>query len=909
MRVYTPLGKKQHGTFALDLASKVLPFCAEYFNIKYPIAIPDFAFGYGQLRSLLIDPKSSSLTVRQRNAMTISHELAHQWFGNLVTMDWWTDLWLNEGFARWIQYLAVDRFYPERDVFSQFLVLDALKSSHPIEVPIGHPAEIDGIFDTISYAKGSSVIRITGKSGDQAIIDEAKNRFHQYMNGNLIDPNIRPAVYVVVSPYGDENSALSRIGRDISGLCNFVDEKITSEIQSFFDSANTSTVTLTEVLRFYKTTKGSKLRIMRQIHKNFNIVCLFDAYINFEENIDIQQIFKELDQCEQYIQSISSSNQLIFIVSNNFGQELIPRIHQLSQVYSIYIYCHHEQEFNQHWTEQYNKVKGIYYEIDQLIASIKSNEVGIRAITAVDEPLSMSICNVSNDYEQTTSDLDGRFVHSQLLIDCLLRMEPLSTDKNEFISFCLNEYHDNEDMLKIIKEFEDDYSTDRVIWWYTRETFIYRLLNKSLRIQNIDLLFTLRFLIRDIEQQLQQHQCSSPITVYRGQLISIEELELLKQSKGKLISMNSFLSTSLNRNTALVYLNTNMNDNTRLQRILFEIDADPCRNDIKPFANISSFSYFPTEDEILMMLGSVFRVNNLYLDEDQIWIMNITLCSDNDHDLKLIVDCMKNQYGSEQTRLLLFGHVLVDMAYFDDAEKYYHRLLKDLSSDDKDICNCYHALGKVTCEKGNYDASLIWLYKSLEIMKQKLKKNHSQIGFIYTSIGEVYQKQGNIKQALDSYEKALNIWMKTYNNDKHEYVAWCFNNIANIYVMEKKYSEALEYHKKALEIKEKLLPSSHPCLGNTYLNIGNVYYHIGQYDTALKNYELSKKTYEISLTPQHPSIASVLKNIGIIYEVKCDFSEAMKCYKQAYSIRQTCFSLSHPDITDIIHDIERISNK
>ncbi|CAF4446317.1 unnamed protein product, partial [Adineta steineri] len=93
--------------------------------------------------ALLIDPKSSSLTVRQRNAMTISHELAHQWFGNLVTMDWWTDLWLNEGFARWIQYLAVDRFYPEwdvwtqyvADVFSQFLVLDALKSSHPIEVP------------------------------------------------------------------------------------------------------------------------------------------------------------------------------------------------------------------------------------------------------------------------------------------------------------------------------------------------------------------------------------------------------------------------------------------------------------------------------------------------------------------------------------------------------------------------------------------------------------------------------------------------------------------------------------------------------------------------------------------------------------------------------------------------------
>ncbi|CAF3876821.1 unnamed protein product [Adineta steineri] len=213
MRVYTPLGKKEHGNFALDLASKVLPFYAEYFNIKYPIAkadqiaIPDFAsramenwglITYREI-ALLIDPKSSSLTVRQRNAMTISHELAHQWFGNLVTMDWWTDLWLNEGFARWIQYLAVDRFYPEwdvwtqyvADVFSQFLVLDALKSSHPIEVPIGHPSEIDGIFDTISYAKGSSVIRMLHDYiGDDAFRKGLHNYLKDYSYKNTVTFNL-----------------------------------------------------------------------------------------------------------------------------------------------------------------------------------------------------------------------------------------------------------------------------------------------------------------------------------------------------------------------------------------------------------------------------------------------------------------------------------------------------------------------------------------------------------------------------------------------------------------------------------------------------------------------------------------------------------------------------------------------
>ncbi|CAF3126914.1 unnamed protein product [Rotaria sp. Silwood2] len=159
MKVYTPVGKKEHGQFALDTAAKVLPFYADYFNIQYPIAkadqiaISDFAAGamenwglitYRETR-LLIDPKFSSMDTRQRVAGTVSHELAHQWFGNLVTMDWWIDLWLNEGFARWIQYLAVDKYYPEfdiwtqyvADVFTTFLISDALKSSHPIEVPIG----------------------------------------------------------------------------------------------------------------------------------------------------------------------------------------------------------------------------------------------------------------------------------------------------------------------------------------------------------------------------------------------------------------------------------------------------------------------------------------------------------------------------------------------------------------------------------------------------------------------------------------------------------------------------------------------------------------------------------------------------------------------------------------------------
>uniref|UniRef100_U3KGK1 Aminopeptidase n=1 Tax=Ficedula albicollis TaxID=59894 RepID=U3KGK1_FICAL len=176
VRIYTPVGKAEQGRFALEVAAKTLPFYKDYFNVPYPlpkidlIAIADFAAGKVTrfITALLIDPKNSCSSSRQWVALVVGHELAHQWFGNLVTMEWWTHLWLNEGFASWIEYLCVDHCFPEYDIWTQFVSadytraqeLDALDNSHPIEVSVGHPSEVDEIFDAISYSKGASVIRM-----------------------------------------------------------------------------------------------------------------------------------------------------------------------------------------------------------------------------------------------------------------------------------------------------------------------------------------------------------------------------------------------------------------------------------------------------------------------------------------------------------------------------------------------------------------------------------------------------------------------------------------------------------------------------------------------------------------------------------------------------------------------------
>ena len=132
VRVYTPVGKAEQGKFALDVAVKTLPFYTDYFNVAYPlpkmdlIAIADFAAGamenWGLVtyreHLLLVDPVSSTAHTKQFVALVVGHELAHQWFGNLVTMEWWTHLWLNEGFATWIEYLCVDHTHPEYEIWT-----------------------------------------------------------------------------------------------------------------------------------------------------------------------------------------------------------------------------------------------------------------------------------------------------------------------------------------------------------------------------------------------------------------------------------------------------------------------------------------------------------------------------------------------------------------------------------------------------------------------------------------------------------------------------------------------------------------------------------------------------------------------------------------------------------------------
>ncbi|KAH9512989.1 hypothetical protein Btru_035539 [Bulinus truncatus] len=224
IRVYSTPDKVNQTLYALDMAKHTLDTYEELFNVSYPlpkqdlIAIPDFVSGamehWGLITfresRLLYDPHLSSISGQRDVALVVAHEMAHQWFGNIVTMDWWNDLWLNEGFASYMAYLGVDGKETNWNILNRFLDLnlfpvlmeDSQISSHPIIVPVNSPNEITSVFDAISYSKGASVIRmLEALIGNKKFFYGISLYLKKYQWGNAITDDLWESLFNVSVGY------------------------------------------------------------------------------------------------------------------------------------------------------------------------------------------------------------------------------------------------------------------------------------------------------------------------------------------------------------------------------------------------------------------------------------------------------------------------------------------------------------------------------------------------------------------------------------------------------------------------------------------------------------------------------------------------------------------------------------
>ncbi|CAF0891158.1 unnamed protein product [Didymodactylos carnosus] len=481
--------------------------------------------------------------------------------------------------------------------------------------------------------------------------------------------------------------------------------------------------------------------------------------------------------------------------------------------------------------------------------------------------------------------------------------------KMEMLTECESYYRDNAKELEKINDFRLNYSSDAAVSWYTRDSFVYRLLNKALRTRDIDIIFKFRFFIGDLYRQLQNEYSEFMerftddehfLTVYRGQHLKADELQELKDNIDRLISMNTFISTTCDKGVASI-LAGDGSLSPILESILFEIQINTSI-DTKPYANIKELSVMNDEDEVLFSPGTIFRIKSVEKAKGMgIWSVKLLLHRDSDEQLKMLSKQIREETDGPSD-LNTLAHLLIQMGEYAKAERYFGRLINDTSPNDPLMGAVYNNIGLVYKYQGEYSKALKYYEQTLEIHLKTMGTNHPSVATTYSNIGDVYQDQGEYSQALKYYQQTLEIELKTLGPN-HPSVATTYSNIGGVYHDQGEYSQALKYYEQTLEIQLKTLGPNHPSVATTYNNIGEAYKEQGQYSQALKYFQQTLEIDLKTLGPNHPSVATTYNNIGGVYKDQRQYSQALKYFQQTLEIRLKTLRPNHPSVATTYNNI------
>ncbi|CAF4933927.1 unnamed protein product, partial [Rotaria sp. Silwood1] len=501
------------------------------------------------------------------------------------------------------------------------------------------------------------------------------------------------------------------------------------------------------------STRSSRIRIVQ----NFVLLWL-DSNIN-ESNEDFKHSLTQLrrivntintfidsDQCINFLTQIKDEK-VFMIVSGSFSQTIVPQIHDLSQLDSIYVFCENKSKYEQ-LTKEWTKIKGIFTQIELICITLKQD-------TQQCDRDSVAISVTTKNLDR----LEPSFMYTQLLKKLLLEMEYDNKVKKELCEFCRKQYSHNFYELQIIDDFEQNYNDHTPIWWYTRECFTYQMLNRALRIQDVEVIIKMGFFLRDVHQHIgqlhSQMKDQGLFTVYRGKSMPNDDFNEIKQKEGGLLAFNTFLSTSLNETVSLQFAQKSLHK-PGLVGVLFQITVDPSIQSI-PFASIASSNQ---------------------------------------------TNCRSRNYT--------------------EALEFYQKSLeireKCLPSNHPDLAATYNGIGLIHDNMGEYAKALEFYQKSLDIQQTSISSNQPKLAETYNNIGAVYLHLGDIWKALEFYQNSLEI-SPTYLPPNHPDMASIYNNIAQVYHRIQEYPKALEFYQKSLEIRQKSLPENHPDLAILYTNI------------------------------------------------------------------------------------------
>ncbi|UJR22890.1 hypothetical protein I4U23_025918 [Adineta vaga] len=616
--------------------------------------------------------------------------------------------------------------------------------------------------------------------------------------------------------------------------------------------------------------------------------------------VNYLKIFDNIDDCMQYICTIENER-IFLVVSGQVGKQVVPLLHHLDQLYSIYIFCLNI-EAHKVWSMEYPKIRGVFID-EKLLYNNLHDDVYLCL-----SQLPMNIITL----EQTSHSLDSTekpsFFWSQILLQVLVRLPESNSAKQDMITEARDQYKNNLIEQSNINEFERSYSRDAALKWYTRDSFVYRLVNKALRTENIDNIFLYRFFIIDLYKQLRHMHLqfissakSSTLTFYRGQLVSTTEFQKIKSSVNQYISINTFFSTSKSSEIAVEFFSGG-SLRPIAESVLFEIIVD-ISVQTQPFADIQKWSTNQNEEEVLFSMGTIFKIESCEQFNDDFWHVVLSLSSEQDEQIQYLLNDYYNRIG-ETTSLLILGEYLHKIHELDKAERYYKLLIQELPVDHLDVGMAFNNIGTIYTDRGQYKIAKAYLRKAMKIFRKTLPARHLNIAEVYLNLGSVLSHMDAGKVALKYERKALDIQMKLLPS-YHLTLATTYNNIGDTYSSLNKRKKAVKNFEKALEIELNHLPNNHPDIAVTYNNLASVYFDMHDHKNALK---YSNKALEVrikTLPPSHPDIADTYRMMGSISDEADQTTDAIDKYYKSLKVLldKPIHNLDHYRISQIYTDL------
>jgi tetratricopeptide (TPR) repeat protein len=673
-------------------------------------------------------------------------------------------------------------------------------------------------------------------------------------------------------------------------------------------TGKSSSVTKAEQVSAHSKNAASSGRITVQMVQNVLLIWLDqniddnstdyrNTIAQLRRTVNTINTFTDGEQCVHFLENMDNEKACM-IISGSFGQDIVPRVHNMSQVDSIFIFCGNKN-YDKQWTKDWSKIKGVFTEITRICDALKQ-----AAQQCEQNVISISIMGTDDDVSKKNLDqLDPSFMYTQIMKEILLTIKFEQQHIQEFITYCRNALADNAGQLQHVDKLERKYRDQTPIWWYTYECLLYPMLNRALRLMDTDPIIKLGFFIGDLHRQIEQlhneqfggPSCNKSFSLYRGQGMDKEQFEKMTANKGGLLSFNCFLSTSKDRNVSLGFAQCAAT-NADMVGVLFVMRINPAQS-TTPFASVIDVGcYAGKEEEVLFPMQTVFRIGNItpMRENDRLFRVELTLTNDNDKDLRRLTNRIREETFPNEEGWYRLGSVLLKMGHPQKAQRVYEILLEQ-ETDESAKAPIYHQLGFVKYQEGEYPVAIRFYEKALAIQQQSLPPNHPDLAMAYGNIGNVYRNMGDYPKALSSHEKALAIRQQSLPPN-HPDLAMSYNNIGIVYKNMSDYPKALSSYEKVLAIDQQSFPPNHPVFAISYNNIGSLYGEMGEYSKALPYFEKAHEIKRQSLPPNHPDLASSYDNIGLVYHNMGDYPKAFWYYEKALAIRQQSLPPNHPDL-------------